>query len=95
MKFMISWALHTDTREDTLAYFSQMTPEDDREMLGDTITLVGRWHDLVSGAGVAILESDDLSAVNNFCLNWTNVCDINITPVLSDEEARAVGLARS
>jgi hypothetical protein len=50
--------------------------------------------DLVSGTGVAILESDDLSAVNDFCLKWAEVCEMQLTPVLDDEKARASGRAR-
>mgnify|MGYP001106029989 FL=1 len=95
MQFMLTWTLHADTFDEALQYFSQMTPEDDREQLGDAVTLVGRWNDLVSRTGVAILESDDLSAVNDFCLNWTNVCDMKLTPVLDDEKVRAIGRARS
>ena len=69
-------------------------PKYDREQLGDAVTLVGRWNDLVSRTGVAILGSDDLSAVSNFYLNWTNVCDMKLTPVQDDEKVRALGRAR-
>ena len=95
MQFMLTWTLYPDTFDETLQFFSQMTPEDDREQLGDAITLVGRWHDLVGGTGVAILESDDLSAVNNFCLKWANACELQLTPVVDDEKGRAIGRARS
>ena len=66
-----------------------------REQLGESVTLVGRWNDLVSRTGVAILESDDVSAVNDFCLKWTNVCDMKIAPVMNDEKVRALGKSRS
>ena len=95
MQFMLTWTLHPETFEEALQYFSQLTPEDDREQLGESVTLVGRWNDLVSRPGVAILESDDVSAVNDFCLKWTNVCDMKITPVMNDEKVRALGKSRS
>jgi|TARA_Y100000817_G_C16600422_1_gene430492 hypothetical protein len=95
MKYMITWTLYPETFDEALQYFSQMTVEDDREQLGDAVTLVGRWNDLVSRTGMAILESDDLSAVNAFCLQWQNVCDLTITPVMSDEEVRALGRTRA
>ena len=94
MKYMITWTLYPETFDEALQYFSQMTVEDDREQLGDAVTLGGRWNDLVSRTGMAILESDDLSAVNAFCLQWQNVCDLTITPVMNDEEGRALGRAR-
>jgi len=95
MQYMLTWTIYPETFDEALQYFSQMTAEDDREQLGDAVTLVGRWNDLVSRTGVAILESDDISAVNAFCLNWQNVCDLKITPVMSDEEVRALGRTRS
>ena len=95
MQFMLTWTLYPDTFDETLQFFSQMTPEDDREQLGEAVTLVGRWNDLIGGTGVAILESDDLSAVNDFCLKWASVCELQLTPVVDDEKARAIGRARS
>ncbi|MGY8800240.1 MAG: DUF3303 domain-containing protein [Longimicrobiales bacterium] len=95
MQFMLTWTLYPDTFDETLQFFSQMTPEDDREQMGDAITLVGRWHDPVGGTGVAILESDDLSAVNHFCLKWASSCELQLTPVVDDEKCRAIGRARS
>ena len=94
MKFMLSWRLHTATRVDALKGFSQMTPEDDSADLGGNIKLIGRWHDLVGGKGVAIFESDDPVAISNWALNWNTVLDAVITPVLDDEETRALGKTR-
>ena len=63
MKFMLSWQLHAEAKMDALAAFSQMTPEDDAGDHGPDITIIGRWHDLPSGSGVCILESDSAEAV--------------------------------
>ena len=41
MQFMLTWTLHPETFEEALQYFSQLTPEDDREQLGESVTLVG------------------------------------------------------
>jgi hypothetical protein len=63
--------------------------------MGDSVTLIGRWHEVVSSAGVAIFESDSVAAVSNYLLNWNQVCDCDVTPVLDDEEARALGRSQS
>ena len=63
--------------------------------MGDSVTLIGRWHEVVSSAGVAIFESDSVAAVSNYLLNWNQVCDCDVTPVLDDEEARALGRSLS
>ena len=91
MKFMINWRIQDDKRHEVLGQFSDMTPEDDNAQMGPSVTNIGRWHDLVSGVGVAIVESDSLDAVTAFLLHWNHVCDIEVTPVLDDAEARAVG----
>ena len=95
MKFMVTWRVHEDQRHDVLEAFSHMTAEDDRADLGDAIRLIGRWHDVASFTGVAICESDDAIAVANWMLNWNSALDLEVTPVLDDEETRALGRARS
>jgi hypothetical protein len=57
MRFMVSWRVHSDKRHDALKTFSQMTAEDDKKDLGDSIKLIGRWHDLQRSTGVAICEN--------------------------------------
>jgi hypothetical protein len=94
MKFLVTWRVHDEHRHDALKAFSAMSAEDTRADLGDSVKLIGRWHDLVSFNGVAICESDDAAAVANWLLNWNSVLDAEVTPVLDDDEARAVGLAR-
>lgn len=74
--------------------FSQMTLDDDHADMGDKIKLIGRWHDLQGFTGVAICETDDANAVAAWTLNWNGVLDVSVTPVLDDEEARALGRAK-
>lgn len=94
MKFMLTWRLHREKRQDALKGFSQMTTADDKADMGDKIRLIGRWHDIAGGTGVAIFESDDPIAMANWALNWTPVLDATVVPVLDDEETRNVGKMR-
>lgn len=94
MKFLITWRLHDEQRHEALAAFSAMTEEDEAADLGD-VKLIGRWHDLVGFAGVAVCEADDTAAVANWLLNWNAILDADVTPVLDDAETRAIGRARS
>jgi hypothetical protein len=91
MKFMITWQLHEGKLHDTLSMFSQMTPEQDKALMGERIQLIGRWHNLVSGQGVAVFESDSAEALATYALNWNKFMDLDITVVIDDEEARALG----
>jgi hypothetical protein len=88
MKFMVSWRVHDDKRHEALKHFSQMTSDDDR---GDRITLIGHWHDLQRLTGVAIVEPDDAPAMARWILNWNHVLDADVTPVVDDDEAKAIG----
>jgi hypothetical protein len=91
MKFMVSWRVHPDKRHEALKTFSRMTSADDSADRGEKIKLIGRWHDLQRFTGVAICETDDAQAIAAWALNWNNVLDIEATPVLDDDECRAVG----
>lgn len=94
MKFLINWRIHEDKRHEALKAFTAMTSEDDAADIGPDIRLIGRWHDLVSFEGVAVCETDDPSAVQRWILNWNQIIDCDVTPVLDDEETRAVGRDR-
>lgn len=91
MKFLISWQMHEGKLHDTLALFSQMSAEQEKAMMGDQVKLIGRWHDLVRGQGVAIYESESAAALSAYSLNWNKFMDLDITVVTDDDETRAIG----
>ena len=93
MKFLVTWRIHEDKRHEALQGFSSMTPEDDAADLGN-VRLIGRWHDVVGFTGVAVCESDSAADVTNWLLNWNAILDAEVTPVLDDDETRALGRAR-
>jgi hypothetical protein len=94
MKFMITWQFHPGKLADGLAHFSQMTPKEDEQDRGVSIKLIGRWHDLARGRGVAICESDSAEAISNWALNWNSILDVDVAVVLDDQETRALGKSR-
>ena len=89
MKFMVTYAVHQGKMHDAFKTFGQMTDADDEADRGG-VQLIGRWHDVGGGNGVAICESADLAAVSLWALNWNNDLEIGITPVLDDDEAKGV-----
>jgi len=91
MKFLVSWQLHEGKLHDALQAFSDMTEEQEQSMMGDKLKLIGRWHDLVRGTGVAIIETDDAAAMSNYALHWNEHMDMDIAIVNDDEEARSIG----
>ncbi|MGF1684156.1 DUF3303 domain-containing protein [Photobacterium makurazakiensis] len=91
MLFLVSWQFHEGRLHPVLAHFAQMNEGMDKEMMGDEMTMLGRWHDLVSGSGVAIIESDNAEAVTAYALAWNSEMDISIQPVVDDAAARRLG----
>ena len=86
MLFMETWKGEHDRWLATLQYWSSLTPEQ-RADLGEGLTLVGRWHDLAARRGVAIVEAADAMAVQRYSAHWSPYMDVDITPVVEDEES--------
>ena len=91
---MVSWELYPETKMDAFTAFSQMTTEDDAADLGSDVAMIGRWHDLASGAATAIVESTSVEAVYSWVLNWAPMITATVTPVLDDEAAKSVVKAK-
>ena len=94
MKFLVKWRVHPDKRHDIFKVFSQMTDADDAADRGSKVKLIGRWHDLASFTGVAVAETDDPQALASWAMNWNGAIDLEVSSVLDDDEAKAVGKAK-
>jgi hypothetical protein len=84
MKFMVSWSLPNATYRAAVANFLKaggLPPA--------AVTLIGRWHGM-SGSGVAIVETNDPSALYTWVAEWSEFLPLQTTPVLEDAEAGAV-----
>lgn len=90
MKYMVQWEVVEEEKMSAHAGFGQMTAEEDIDQLGPNVKLIGRWHDLPSGTGVLILESDSIEDVTSYLYKWAPVLNSTVTPVLDDEEVRRV-----
>ena len=85
MKFMVNWSISHEQWLPIMEMFSGMTPEQ-RADVGDDVKMIGRWHDTNSRTGVAIMETTDVTALNRYLGHWTPFLDLNVAPVLEDEE---------
>ena len=86
---MMTWSSFPETRHDAAKGFAQMTDADD-EADHPGVKLIGRWHDLVAVGGWLICESDDISAVQSWALNWNGVLNMEVRPVVDDNEAKTM-----
>ena len=90
MKFMVTWQFHPGKLGEALQVFSKMTAEDDARNYGN-VKPIGRWHDVTRGRGVAIVEAESAADLAHWALHWNGMLDLEVTPVLDDEETRQVG----
>ncbi len=89
MKFLLTWSGEVDKRHEAYETFAKMSDADDAAD-HPGVTLVGRWHDITAGQGALVCESDDLAAVQSWTFNWNGVLDLEIRPVLDDNECKAM-----
>ena len=90
MKYRVLWSISEDKWLPVMKKWVSMSSQE-RGNAGESVKIIGRWHDVVGRTGVLILESDDLAAVQRYLGIWNPHMTINITPVIDDEEAAAIG----
>ena len=89
MEFMVTWNIPDGNWLPVMKTFSSMSPAE-RADYGDGVKPIGRWHDVVGRKGVVIVESNNLAAVQRYMGKWNPFMDLEVTPVVDDEEAAAV-----
>lgn len=92
MKFMVSWSVDQDKWLSVLEQWGSMTAEEHADA-GPGVSIIGRWHDTGGRTGVAIVEASDASALSTYLGRWNPHMDMDVTPVLDDEEAAVVARA--
>jgi hypothetical protein len=83
MKYLctFSWAPDTHNQTEAIRRFKEtggLPPQG--------ATLLGRWVRADFMGGVEILESNDPKALAEFALMWSDVMELNIVPVVEDQE---------
>lgn len=87
--YWIKFKFHDGKRLYGQMAFASMSEEEYLDDVGDNVCL-GRWHNLGLGSGVAICLSRSESDLYKWALNWCNICDWEIKPVVHDNEYRDV-----
>jgi len=89
MKFLGHWRIPHDNWLPVLKKFTSMSPQEQKNA-GDGVTIVGRWHDVAARTGVVVFEASDAAAVQRYLGHWNPYMEIDLVPVLDDEESTAV-----
>lgn len=80
MLFLVEWILRPETRDEVVQRFKETGGAPP-----NGVKLMGRWHSLTQSNGVAIAESSDPGAMAKWALDWSDVMEMEITPVVDDE----------
>lgn len=83
MKFMMTFTIKPEVkgRDEAIARFKKtggQTPTG--------VRLLGRWTAADFSGGFDLLESDDVKALTEFALMWSDLMELRIVPVIEDAE---------
>jgi hypothetical protein len=83
MKFMLTFAIRPDTkgRDEAIARFKKTGGQPPKG-----VKLIGRWTSADFSGGFDLLESDDVKALTEFALMWSDVMALKLVPVIEDAE---------
>jgi len=85
MKFMLTYRVESETRNEAISRFKATggrTPKGAQ--------LLGRWTTADLNGGFALLESYDIKALVEFTLGWSDLMELEIVPLIEDQELREV-----
>jgi len=81
MKYIVTYEIRPTGRDAAIARFKATggpTPPG--------ATMLGRWTRADFSGGYALVESDDVKSVLQFALNWSDLIEIGVEPVVEDTE---------
>lgn len=87
--YHISYAFKPGCQNQGYEILAQMTEEQDTADAG-ACTVYGRWHDMCMGRGYCIASAKTSEDIFKWAWNWHDLCDVEVKPVCTDNEMRAV-----
>lgn len=82
MLYTISWKGSLETRNAAIARFLKTGG-----LPPDGVKMLGRWHVVGTNAGMAVAETNDPALMQKWSLDWTDLLEMDVRPVLTDEQA--------
>jgi Domain of unknown function (DUF3303) len=91
MKFMLTFSIKPETkaRDEAIARFKATGGQPPKG-----VRLIGRWTAADFSGGFDLLESDDVKALTEFALMWSDLMELRIVPVIEDADLGEVLKAR-
>ena len=81
MKYMVRWSIK---EEHFAAVIERFTTADPQPPEG--LAMLGRWHEMGSGKGYSLFETDNPVALSRFVMKWADLVDQEVCAVVEDGE---------
>lgn len=87
MKFMLTFAIKPEikARDEAISRFKKTGGQPPKGA-----RLLGRWTAADFSGGFDLLESDDVTALTEFSLMWSDLMELKIVPVIEDAQLSEV-----
>ena len=85
MLYVLEWTYPPERRNEANARFKETGGQPPAG-----VTMVGRWHSVGGGKGVAIAESDDPEAIATWLQGWSDLISFDVYPAMDDATAARV-----
>ena len=80
--YMLTYHFSPEEQEEAIERFMEGSALEEPE----GIESVSRWHSVSGGHGWNVVETDDPQHITDWVLNWGDLIDYEVTPVIDDEQ---------
>ena len=80
--YMLTYRFSPEAQEEAIERFMEGSALEEPE----GIRTVSRWHSAGGGHGWSVVEADHPRHITDWALNWGDLIDYEVTPVINDEE---------
>jgi hypothetical protein len=81
MLYMTRWSIKEENFPAVIERFATADPQ-----TPEGVTMLGRWHQMGSGDGFSLFETDDPAALARFVMAWGDLVDQEVCAVVEDAE---------
>ena len=80
MKYMAVWSIAEGNFKATVERFATANPQPPAG-----VKMLGRWHEMGTGDGFALFETDDPVGLTKYIMGWADLVHQKIYPVVEDD----------
>ena len=82
MLFIVNWSIHSQNRNRAIERFLKTGA-----VAPAGVAMLGRWHAVGGMTGFGIAETDDITLIQKWVLQWSDLLTMEVHPALTDEQA--------